>query len=134
MTSPTLELQGAIVTRLKSVSAFTDLIGQRIYDAVPPEPVFPYVSFGPSDETSDDAECIDGFEISIQLDVWSRQPGFPESRRASDAIRKAIHGYDFNLSSNALVLFEHRITRIFRDPDGVTSHAAMTFTAIIEQP
>lgn len=134
MTSPTLELQGAIVTRLKAQPAVTALIGQRIYDAVPAQPVFPYVSFGPSDELTEDAECIDGFEISMQIDVWSRSVGFPEARQIADAVRQALHGYELNLTSNALVTFQHRITRMFRDPDGLTNHAALTFTSFTEQP
>lgn len=134
MTSPTLELQGGIVTRLKATGAVTGIIGSRIYDPVPAGATFPYVSFGPSDELSDDADCITGFEVTMQLDAWSRGTGFPEVRRLADAVRDAIHGYEFNLSANALVLFEHRLTRIFRDPDGLTSHAAMTFTAIVELP
>lgn len=134
MTSPTLELQGAIVTRLKAQPAVTALIGQRIYDDVPAQPVFPYVSFGPSDELTEDAECIEGFEISMQIDVWSRSVGFPEARQIADAVRQALHGYEFNLTSNALVTFQHRITRMFRDPDGLTNHAALTFAGFAEQP
>jgi hypothetical protein len=134
MTSPSLELQGAIVARLKGASPVTGIVAQRIYDAVPAVAAFPYVSFGPSDELSDDADCITGFEVTMQLDGWSRSGGFTEARSIADAVRTALHGYEFNLSSNALVLFEHRVTRMFRDPDGITSHAAMTFTALVEQP
>lgn len=133
-TSPSLELQGGIVSRLKSVSEVTSIIGTRVYDPVPGTTVFPYVSFGPRDEVTDDADCITGFEITMQLDGWSRAGGFPEISRLADAVRDALHGYEFNITANALVLFEHRITRIFRDPDGITNHAAMTFTALVEQP
>lgn len=134
MTSPTLELQGAIVTRLKARPAVTALVGQRVYDFIPSKPVFPYVSFGPSDELTDDAECLTGFEITMQIDVWSRAVGFPEARQIADAVRQALHGHDFILTGNALVYFQHRITRMFRDPDGLTSHAAITFQAFAEQP
>lgn len=134
MTSPTLELQGAIVARLKAEAGVTGIVGQRIYDPVPAGAVFPYVSMGPREELSDDAECITGIEATMQIDAWSRSGGFSEVSRAADAVRDAIHGYEFNLTTNALVLFEHRLTRIFRDPDGITSHAAMTFTALVEQP
>lgn len=132
MTSPSLEIQGAILSVLRSDSAVVAIIGQRSYDSVPPTPVFPYTSFGPSDETSDDADCITGFEISFQIDCWSRKPGYPEVRALADAVRKAIHGQEFDLTVNKLVLFEHRQTRFLRDSDGLTSHAAMTFTAFVE--
>lgn len=142
MTSPTLELQAPIIQRLKADTATAALAGARVYDFVPTEAkriadtgkAWPYVAMGPSDETSDDAECITGFDISIQIDCWSRAVGFVEVRQLSDAIRESIHGYEFELTTNALVYFEHRQTRIFRDPDGLTSHAAMTFAAFIEAP
>lgn len=134
MADPSLELQGAIVARLKNVSAVQALIGTRIYDPVPIGATFPYVSLGPDDLISDDADCITGFEITVQIDVWSRQPGFKEAKQISDAVREALHDYDFNLSVNASVLFEHRITRNLRDPDGLTNHAVMTFTGFVEKP
>lgn len=134
MTSPSLELQGAIVTRLKAVAAVTLLIGTRIYDQVPNGAAFPYVSFGPTDELTEDATCIDGFDISLQIDCWSRAVGFPEVKAVSDAVRAALHEYDLPLTNNALVYFRHRQTRILRDPDGLTSHAILTFEAFAEQP
>ncbi|NVM41939.1 DUF3168 domain-containing protein [Ochrobactrum intermedium] len=133
MTSPTYELQGQIVTLLKASPELTALIGGRVYDRVPESPTFPYVSFGPSDEISDDADCIDGFEVTMQLDVWSRAAGFPECRRIVDAVRKALPEDGILLADNALVTFNHRISRVFRDPDGLTSHGAMTFEAFVEQ-
>ena len=134
MTSPTYELQRRIVTLLKASPELNALIGGRIYDRVPDSPTFPYVSFGPSDEVSDDADCIDGFEVTMQLDVWSRAVGFPECRRIVDAVRKALPEDGILLADNALVTFNHRISRVFRDPDGLTSHGAMTFVAFVEQP
>lgn len=142
MTSPTLELQAGIVQRLKADSAVAAIVGARVYDNVPTEAkrtadtgaAWPYVAMGPSDETSDDADCITAFEISFQIDCFSRAVGFPQARSLADAVRAAIHDYDFALTTNALVYFQHRQTRFFRDPDGLTSHAAMTFTAFVEAP
>lgn len=134
MTSASLELQGAIVARLKSVSGVTALIGQRTYDAAPDPVTFPYVSLGPSDELSDNAECKQADEVTMQIDVWSRATGFPEVRRIAAAVRAALHEFEASLTDNAFVLIEHRQTRFLRDPDGLTSRAAMEFRAIIEIP
>jgi hypothetical protein len=131
---PSLELQGAIVARLKADGAVQALVGQRIYDPVPPAATFPYLSLGADDVISDDADCITGFEITVQIDAWSRQPGFKEVKQIGDAVRVALHDYDFTLSVNASVLFEHRVTRNMRDPDGLTNHAAITFTGFVEKP
>lgn len=134
MTSPTLELQGAIVSRLKSYPAVTALVGNRVYDSVPADAEFPYISIGPSDEITEDADCIRGFDISMQIDVWSREPGHPQARRIADAVQRALHEQDLALTDNALVYFRHRQTRFLRDPDGLTTHAAITFEAFVEQP
>jgi len=133
MTSPTLELQGAIVTALKAAAGVTALVGVRVYDMVPADSDFPYVSLGPTDEVSDDTDCTDGFEITLQIDCWSRKPGFPEVRQIADAVRQALKP-ELTLTDNALFYLQHITTRTFRDPDGLTSHAALTFEAFAEQP
>jgi hypothetical protein len=130
--SPTLELQGAIVARLKATGAVTALVGSRIYDPVPEGATFPYVSMGPADEIQIDADCVDAVEVTFILDAWSRESGFVQVSRIADAVRDALHKYVPTLSINALVEINHAITRRFRDPDGKTSHAVMEFTATIE--
>lgn len=134
MASPSLELQGAIVARLKVWPGLASTVNGRVYDAVPSGAAFPYITVGEGDETSDDADCIDGFEISLDIDIWSRANGYPEAKRISDEVRKAIKSADLTLSTNALVDFRHRQTRFLRDPDGLTSHAVMTFEGFAEQP
>lgn len=142
MTSPSHELQIVIVNRLKSDAGVTALVAGRVYDDVLPEAdrnadtgaAWPYISMGPSDELSDDADCIDGFEITFQIDCWSRDVGFPEVRKIADTVRHALNDEDMPLTENAMVSFRHRITRVMRDPDDKTRHAAMTFTALVEQP
>lgn len=133
MTSPSLELQAGILSCLRADAAVTN-IASRVYDSfVSSGAQYPYVNIGAIDETSDDADCIDGYQISVGLDCWSIK-GATEIRQLSDAIRSALRNYDFNLTDNALVYFKHRQTRIFLDADGVTHHAAMDFDALVEQP
>lgn len=140
--SPSLELQGVIVARLKSTPAVTAFVKTRVYDAVPPEQkridqtgaAWPYITLGEGDETGNDADCIDGFELTFDIDVWSRGVGFPEAKQIADAVRAALKSPELTLQINALAEFQHRQTRIFRDPDGQTSHAVLTYQAFIEQP
>lgn len=133
MSSPSLDLQAAIVSRLKADAAVTALIAGRVYDAVPQNAEFPYVSLGPVDELSDDADCVDGFDISLQVDCWSRAVGAPEAKNLSNAVRLALKGLTLPPAANPLVYFRHRQTVISRDPDGLTTRARMEFVAFIEQ-
>jgi hypothetical protein len=130
---PDLELQGAIVSRLKADAGVTALVSDRVYDRVPEFPQFPYISYGPADTLSLDSECITGFSISVLIDVWSREVGYPECKRINNAVREALHDVDMELPVNALVFIQHRTTRTFRDPDGLTNHGSLLFEASIEK-
>jgi len=134
MTSPSLELQGAVVARLTEYPELIELISGRVYDRVPAAAEFPYLSLGPDQMFSDDAECITGFEVTFQIDAWSRAVGFPEVKRIAEHVRAALTDETIELTDNALLSIEHSQTRILRDPDGLTNHAAIQFVAIIEQP
>ena len=46
MSDPSLELQGALVARLKTAAAVTAIVGQAIYDAVPGSDPFPRITIG----------------------------------------------------------------------------------------
>lgn len=134
MTAVSLELQGAIIARLKAYAPLTAIVGQRIYDNVPANAMTPYVSLGPEQVVSDDADCITGFEVTNQIDAWSEAVGLPEVKKIAEAVRAALHRYDLPLSDNALVSIEHRQTRFLRDPSSATNHAAIDFTSFVEQP
>ena len=130
---PDLELQGAIVTALKADPVLQTLIGQRVYDQPPDNPQFPYVTYGPTDSIEDDADCIQTQDIFVQLDAWSRAVGYPEVKKIADAVRDALNDRDLPIQVNALVVLQHRQTRTLRDPDGLTSHAAISLEAFIER-
>lgn len=131
--SPELELQGLIVTTLKADTAVAALVADRVYDTVPKNTAFPYISMGPVDSTENDAECITGLDVYVQIDVWSQAVGMPECKAIIDAVRRALHDADLSLSQNALVMIEHAQSRAMRDPDGITNHGVCEFTAVVEQ-
>lgn len=131
------ELQVAIVTALKASADIVDLVGNRIYDRVPMADgkitaAFPYISFGPVQDLPEDADCIEASELVIQLDAWSRDPGFMEGRKIAKAIKVALDEQSLPLADNALVYFEFDGRRDLRAPDGLTTQIVSTFRAGIE--
>lgn len=132
MADPLLELQGAIVSHLRGDSP--PLLSCDLFDRIPAGAAFPYASFGPADALTDDAECLTSYEVTLQIDVWSRAVGYPEVKTLAAEVRDNLHEAELALSENALLTIVHRQTRVFRDPDGITNHAALTFTALVEQP
>jgi hypothetical protein len=123
------EVQGAIVAALSVAPA---IAGGRIHDRVPESPVFPYVSIGAEQAIDDSNSCGDGWEVFSDVHVWSRAVGYVEAKRlvaqAVDRIKTitAISGF-------TLVAIEVEDTRVFRDPDGLTSHGVVSTKFIITQ-
>lgn len=129
MSDPSLELQGAIVAALKGSSpAIAD---GRIYDAVPTNATFPYVSLGQCQVLPDKSSCIDGTEVYPQIDVWSRSVGYGETKTISKLILAALDDQPMTLSGFNVVVFEVQSVQYLPDPDGLTRHAAITFHGII---
>ena len=135
MTSPSLEIQGTIVETLKATPALMALVN-GVYDSVPADPwgaKLGYISLGPEDSNIDDADCIDGEEISLQIDVWSRKPGRVACKEICHAVKSVLHRADLVLSANALVEIELENIRILKDPDQTTHHGVMTFRIAVEE-
>ena len=136
MSSSSAELQKLVRDTLVAKAEIMAL-ANGVYDNIPTAPFgskTAYISFGPEDTVEDDAECIVGLEMTMQIDVWSRAVGAVECKRLTDLVRKALHRKPLVLTDNALVDALVDITRVFRDPDGTTSHGVVTATFRVEEP
>ena len=132
MSDPSLELQAAIVGKLKNDPGVQAVVAQRVYDEVPPNPTFPYISLGDPQVLPDDADCIDGTEIFWQIDGWARDPTFPMTKKISKAIVAALHNQDITVDGYAVIVSELNTTNHLRDPDGITRHCAVSIRFLIQ--
>lgn len=133
---PVLELQGAIITRLRTTPAVTSLVpATRITDIAAPEysPI-PRISIGPSNYVTDDIDCAYGGEIMIQVDCVVDNAGSPLSvvRLIAGAVRSALRNWEPTLAVNALVTLDHMRTDFIQS--GALKQASVRFTAIVEEP
>lgn len=133
MKDPINDLQDAIIHWLKNADDVTALVGDRIYDRVEKNAPFPYISIGPADQINEIADCFDIATVTIQIDCWSQKPGFYQAREVAKAVIDTLHDREIVLDDNALVSMTLVTNRSMRDPDGLTSHSAITFTADIQQ-
>lgn len=132
---PSLELQGAIVTALKASTDLQSIIGSpiRLYQDVPPNPVFPYITIGDDQNVPDLAQGLDGSEIYLTINVWSRASGYSECKKIGASI-KACFPVDtgLSLSENRCLLIERRNEQHMMDQDTITAHGIYTFRALVE--
>lgn len=134
--SPGKELWELIFSTLKSDAGVSSLV-DAVYDKIPTSPwrgKKAYISRGPFYAVDDGAECIDGQEFTIQIDIWSQNPNRWSVDEIIAAVRKALHDRDLQLSENALVTMRVSLTRVIDDPDPLTTHGIVQVIALIETP
>lgn len=132
--SVSAELQKLIFERLKAVPAITAFVGTRVYDNVPPNTEFPYISFGSHDFVPDDADCIFSGEHTFLLNVWSRKPGRVEAKQIVDEVRRALRRYDADMGAYGLVEMDVDFADINIVGDGLTAQGRVQVRALIEEP
>ena len=133
MKAATSELQKVIIQTLSNDADVKEIVDDRVFDSVPLKAEYPYISLGPMTSDTTLADCLELDNISIQIDVWSREVSSEEMHELTHAVRRALTKSDLILEKNGLVLFNHESTRELRDPDGLTSHAAVNFDVIVER-
>lgn len=129
MSDPSLELQIALVERLKNNAGAA---GARVHDVPPPKPAYPYVTLGECQVLPDKADCIDGVEAYPVIHAWSREVGFTEVKGIAKAIVATLDDQPLQVAGYTVVVFEFASVHYIRDPDGETSHAAITFRSLIQ--
>lgn len=142
--APDHDLLKAVRTALLATPSIAQLVGDRIFDRAPETAMdgadveHPYISYSTIDELPDRADCSDAVEITIQIDVWSlgsdHAYSSAECRSLSEAVRRALDDVELPLESNALVYLSFERKRVLRDPDGITNHGVVQFTASVETP
>lgn len=131
--STSIDLQTLIYQRLVADTGVHALVGDRIFDRMPAGADYPCITFGPSDYSPDDMECIDGRYETIQLDCWAVDHGrLRPAKEIADAVKKALHGYEADAGDSALITMNVEAVRVLRDSDGITGHGIVTVTANME--
>ena len=126
----TLPVQAAIVAALKADAGVGAVVGDRIYDRAPEGVAFPYVSIGAETGSPWEGSTLSGWEMVLQIDIWSRKPGAVEARQAMAAVSAALHRAEMTIAGNAFVLCNLESQRTMGDPDGVTTHGVQLYRII----
>ena len=134
--SPSRELWNLLRDTLLGTASVVSLVDD-IFDKVPKSPwkgKQAYISRGPTYGNDDGADCIDGQEITLQLDVWSKANSTSPCSDIVEAIRAAIHEQELELTEHALVQVRVEIWRIVDDPDPLITHGIVQVVATVEVP
>lgn len=129
------ELQKLIIDTLKADAAVSAIVGSNVFDYPPSSDPFPRITIGAFDSIPDDAECISGDEVTMQIDCWVRDGGRKHPCSALvDAAKKALHEANLTLPDPyALSSMRVILSRVVSDPDGLTTHGILTVRALVEE-
>ncbi|MBL4767634.1 MAG: DUF3168 domain-containing protein [Rhodobacteraceae bacterium] len=121
------QLQKAIFEALSGVA------DGRIYDRVPPDAVFPYVTIGDEDILNDGNSCNDAWSVSATVHGWSRS-GTGSKIEVKDLTADIVTVLENELTVTdfLIVVAELESARIISDPDGITDHAIITIRYELE--
>lgn len=101
-----LEVRIALVTALKAAPALAlplpsgQLLDQRIYEAVPPEIVWPYCRVEISDTVPLRATGLDGAEVPIVVHAFAEGTTQDDCRKLSARVSAALDGRGFPLETD----------------------------------
>lgn len=133
MTSASWALQKAIHARLAADTAVTAVIGgQRIYDDVPRNPTFPYLTHGASTLKDWSTGTDDGHEHVVTLHAWSRGAGRKPVHEILGAVETSLDQQALTLDGHRLINLRHEITDVRRDGDAETWHGILRLRATTE--
>lgn len=134
-----VELQTAIHSRLTGYAALTNLLATApdgsaaIYDHVPQETDFPYVSIGDTTSIEWDTDTSLGSEDTVTIHVWSRYRGRKETKEIQLELYNALHRHNLTISGATTVTCDWEFAESEVDTDGLTRHGITRFRLLIEQ-
>lgn len=113
-----------------ALGAYTPLqaqVGDRIYDRVPTNAVFPYLTLGEAQGVNQSIACLENWEVYAEVHVWSREVGFPEAKSIAANCDKALAERWPTITGFTVRWFETMGQRWMKDPDGLTSHGVLEY-------
>lgn len=135
MNSAFFALQDALYEALRVDGAVQALLGNpaRLYDHVPPEATFPFVTLGTMQAEPFDTHQHEGTSTRATLHIWSRTRGNQETKRIMDALSNRLHGGALSIAGQQLVLCRLQGAATDLDDDGLTHHGLLQFQLITQE-
>ncbi len=130
MIEPSLALQGAIFTTLNALPS----LDERVVDRVQPGTPRPYARIGDDQVIPQPADCFErSVQIYVTIHVFSSAAGKPEAKTIAGEIVDALDQAELDLAPDwTLGDLLHDGTRYLDEPDGLSTHAVVTFRATLD--
>lgn len=126
-------LQEAVYLRLSQDAALAALVGDAVYDVVPPGPLpGTYVSLGPEDARDASDKTGRGAEHRFTVSVVSDAAGFQTAKTAAAAVSDSLLGVALTPARGRVVAVDFLRARARRVGTGDLRRIDLTFRARVE--
>ncbi len=104
----------------------------RVYDMVPADAAFPYLTLGDATLNVFDTKDSTGFEQTVVLHAWSRARGRKETKDILQAVYDCLHRAELTVSGARFVDCALQSGAIGIEKDGLTLHGVMRFRVVVQ--
>ena len=132
-TSPALALQTGLRTALLADSGLvTALGGEQVFDDVPRDVPFPYITIGDIDTRDWSTQTSRGHEHTVTLHLWSRYRGRKQVQELIGEVDRILDGASPPLTGYRVVNLSTVFWTAQREPDGEVYRGTMRLRAVTE--
>ncbi len=133
MEDASLSLQTAIYEKLNGDAPLLALATGGVFDDVPAGTSFPYIVLSEITAVDDGSSLFEGFEHSIEVQVWSSARGKQELFKIMGLIDPLLHDQPLTLTDHKLISLHRVDRRTFRDAQPEVRRGVMEFRAVTEE-
>jgi len=115
------------------------LLVNGVYDSVPQDEEFPYVTIGEAIHSEDDTTGTIGHAVSALINCWTRftptegSRGRLKTKQIQGEIFSALHRQNFSVAGYDVIDVAFEQSQSFVDQDGLTRHGVQNFRVIIQE-
>lgn len=124
-------LQAALYSRLSGDAALMTLV-TGVYDFVPADAAYPYVTLGEMSGEDASTATTAGMRFNFSLRVYSREAGRKKTAQIMERIHTLLHLVNISVSGQSLVMLRLESSDITLGNDGLTYVGSLRFRAIVE--
>lgn len=125
-------VQTAVYQKLSADAGLMALV-TGVYDSVPQDAAFPYVTIGEDVHNAWDTFDSVGSDATITVHTWSVARGRKEVKEIQGAIYEALSRTVLTYSGYGIISIDFDGSQSFMDADGLTRHGVQTFRVLVER-
>lgn len=104
-----------------------------VFDTVPQNQAFPFITIGETVFTDRSAHFLRGFEAELTIHVWDQSENWGRKRvqNIQKEIDRLLHTIDICIDGWNIISLRQNTVEVIVDPDNVTMHGIQKFNLMI---